>query len=73
MAFRPWILAAMEDAGYGDTNEALLNRVANYLSHSPNDVIDTNEFRSACISCGVDPDSFTQDDLKKLQNKLKEQ
>ena len=70
MAFQPWMLAALEEAGYGDTNEALLNRVANYLSHSPKDVIDTAEFRSACISCGVDPVSFTQDDLEKLQRKL---
>lgn len=70
MAFHPWMLAAMEEAGYGDTNEALLNRVANYLSHSPNDVVDTAEFRSACIACDVDPDSFTQADLDNLQSKL---
>ena len=71
MCFESWMLAAMEEAGYGDTNEALLNRVANHLSDSPNDVIDTSEFRSACMDCGVDPDSFTQDDLEKLQSKLK--
>ena len=70
MPFRPWMLAAMEEGGYGDTNEALLNRVAKYLSKSPNDVIDTSEFRAACFSCGIDPDSFTQYDLEKLQNKL---
>ena len=70
MAFQPWMFAAMEEAGYGDTNEALLNRVANCLSNSPNDVIDTEEFRSSCISCGVDPDSFTQRDLEELQRKL---
>lgn len=70
MAFQPWMLAAMEETGYGDTNEALLNRVANHLSHSPNDVIDTAEFRSACIACGVDPNSFTQADLDKLESKL---
>jgi hypothetical protein len=71
MDFQPWMLAAMEEAGYGDTNEALLNRVARQLSESPNDVIDTAEFRSACIACSVDPDSFTQSDLEKLQSKLK--
>ena len=70
MAFQPWMFAAMEEAGNGDTNEALLNRVANCLSNSPNDVIDTEEFRSSCISCGVDPDSFTQRDLEELQRKL---
>ena len=66
----PWILGAIEEAGYGDTNEALLNRVANHLAGSPNDVIDTSEFCSACITCDVDPDSFTQEDLEKLQRKL---
>ena len=71
LCFEPWMLAAMEEAGYGDTSEALISRVANRLSQSPNDVIDTDEFRSACMACGVDPDSFTQRDLDRLQQKLK--
>ena len=58
--FKPWMLAAMEDEGYTDTSDGLINRVAKYLAKSPNDTIDTAEFRSACISCNVDPDSFTQ-------------
>ena len=70
MTYEPWILGAIEEAGYGDTNEALLNRVANHLAGRPNDVIDTSEFRSACIACNVAPDSFTQEDLEKLQRKL---
>ena len=37
---------------------------------SPNDTIDTAEFRSACIACNVDPNSFTQSDLDKLQKDL---
>ena len=68
--FKPWMLAAMEDEGYMDTSDGLVNRVAKHLANSPNDTIDTEEFRSACISCNVDPDSFTQSDLVKLQNKL---
>lgn len=70
MSYKPWMLAAMEEAGYMTTNEGLINRVANYLSHSPNDVIETDEFREACVSCNVDPDSFTQSDLDRLQRKL---
>lgn len=70
MSFKPWMLAAMEQAGYTDTNEGLISRVANSLANSPNDIIDTAEFRSTCISCGVDPDSFTQNDLNRLQEKL---
>ena len=68
--FKPWMLAAMEDEGYMDTSDGLINRVAKYLAKSPNDTIDTAEFRRACIACNVDPDSFTQSDLDKLQKKL---
>lgn len=70
MAFKPWHLAAMEEAGYMDTSESCIQRVARYLANSPNDTIDTMEFRNACISCNVDPDSFTQSDLKRLQQIL---
>ena len=70
MSFKAWQLAAMEDHGYMDTNDGLINRVAYYLAKSKNDVISTAEFRSACIACNVDPDSFTQSDLDKLQKKL---
>ena len=71
MAYQPWILVAMEAAGYGDTNEALINRVVQQLSQSTNDTINTDEFCSACIECGVDPNSFTRADLDKLQKKLR--
>ncbi len=70
MGYKVWHLAAMEAHGYMDTNDGLINRVAYYLAKSPNDTIDTAEFRQACIACNVDPDSFTQSDLDKLQRKL---
>ncbi|MBQ5977007.1 MAG: hypothetical protein IJL51_02625 [Oscillospiraceae bacterium] len=70
--FKDWQLAMMEDYGLTDTNTGLVNRVARQLAQSPNDTIETAEFRSACISCGVDPDSFTQSDLNQLRKKLNE-
>lgn len=70
MAYEPWQLAAMEEHGYMTTSRGLINRVARYLAQSPNDTIDTEEFRRACIACGVDPDSFTQSDLDELQRIL---
>lgn len=70
MAFEPWMLSAMEEQGYMDTSEGLVSRLAKYLSNSPNDIIDTDEFRRACVACNVDPDSFTQADLESLQRKL---
>ena len=70
--FKDWQLAMMEDYGLTETNTGLVNRVARQLAQSPNDTIETAEFRSACISCGVGPDSFTQRDLNQLQKKLNE-
>lgn len=70
MKFKPWHLAAMEEYGYMTTNTGLINRVAHYLADSPNNTIDTTEFRGACYACNVDPDSFTQSDLDQLQRKL---
>ena len=70
MSYKAWHLGAIEEAGYMDTNDSLINRVAYYLAPSPNQTIETAEFREACIRCNVDPDSFTQSDLEKLQQKL---
>ena len=50
LCLKPWMLAAMEEEGYMDTSDGLINRVAKYLAKSPNDTIDTAEFRSACIA-----------------------
>ena len=72
MHLEPWQLAMLEDYGYMDTPDGLINRVARRLAESPNDTIGTAEFRFACIACGVDPDSFTQSDFDKLQRKLNE-
>lgn len=70
--FKDWQLAMMEDYGLMDTNTWLINRVARRLAESPGSVIENEEFRSACLSCGVDPDSFTAADYAQLQRKLNE-
>lgn len=70
MSYKAWHLAAIEESGYMDTNDGLINCVAKHLASSSNDTIDIAEFRSTCIACNVDPDSFTQNDLSKLQQKL---
>ena len=72
MPFEPWQLAAMEEYGYTDTKEGLINRLAWYLAKSPNHDIDEAEFRAACAACDADPDSFTQSDLDAINRKLEE-
>lgn len=68
--YKAWHLAAMEDAGYMDTSDGLVNRVAREIAKSDNDIINTSEFMDACYKCNVDPYSFTDSDMKKLQRKL---
>ena len=70
--FQDWQLAMLEDYGLMDTNTGLINRVARQLAKSPNSVVENEEFRRTCLSCGVDPDSFTRSDLEQLQRKLNE-
>lgn len=67
--FKGWKLAAMEEAGYMDTNDGSINRVTHYLAKSPNDIIGTDAFRCACYACNIAPDSLTKSDLNKLQKK----
>lgn len=70
MAYEPWQLAAMEEFGYMDTNYGLINRVAQYLSQIPGEIIGEEAFRKACVACGAEPDSFTQEDFAQLQRIL---
>ena len=70
MELKDWHMAVLEDYGYGDTNTALINRVARQLSKSESSVIENDEFFEACKSCNVDPQSFTQKDLDELQKKI---
>ena len=69
---KDWQLGMLEDYGFMDTNTGLINRVARRLAESPNDTIDTAEFRQACFDCGVHPDSFSQSDLDQLRKRLNE-
>lgn len=63
----PGFLAYMESEGVRDTNQALIASVTQILRGCQNDIISTEDFRSACIAAGVDPDSFTEEDMEELE------
>ena len=63
-------MATAEEAGYGTTNTALINRVANYLAKYGSDNIGNDEFIKACYACNADPYSFSQKDLEQVQERL---
>ena len=70
MEYQPWMFAAMEEYGYMDTNEGLINRVAHYLAQETVGEIDQQTFEQACLSCDVDPRSFTDEDFAYLWKRL---
>ena len=65
--FEPWMLAAMEEHGYMDTDEGKTNRLARYLATHGSDEIGNEEFLRACEVCDVNPHSV---DLNELQRKI---
>ena len=46
-------------------------RVAKVLNESSSNVIDTDDFRAACRTAGVNPDLYTRRDLDRLHEMLK--
>lgn len=73
MSFEPWQLALIDEAGYNGIHREHLERVAREIEKLPQDVIGTDEFRSACRRACVDPDNFTQSDLDALQDRLNQE
>lgn len=70
MAFEPWQLGLIDEAGYNGIRDEHLERVAREIEKIPQDVIDTDDFRADCRRACVDPENFTQSDLDELQEYL---
>ena len=68
--YEPWMLAAIDDAGYNGIREEHIERVARELLATGMTNIDRATFDRACHRCGVDPDNFNQKDLDRLTERL---
>lgn len=67
MSYEPWMLAAIDQAGYNGIRNEHISAVAAELLHTGLTKIDRSTFEAACRRRGVAPDSFTQEDLNKLE------
>lgn len=67
MTYEPWMLAAIDQAGYNGIRSEHLNAVAEELLRTGLTEIDSSTFKAACQRCGVDPDNFAQADLDRLE------
>lgn len=72
MNFEPWMLAAIDEAGFNGVEDEHIRRVAAELHRMGTTYIDRQTFDSACFRAGVDPDNFGQEDLDELERVLNE-
>ena len=73
MAFEPWQLGLIDEAGYNGIRRDHFERVARVIERLPQDVIDTDAFHKACYHAGVNPNIFSQRDLDELQDRLNQE
>lgn len=72
MPFEPWMFVAMEDEGILDTRTGRINRVARFLVEQKLEQIGMEEFRQACYALNIDPGYFDQEDLGKIECKIRQ-
>lgn len=70
MLYKPWELAAMDQAGYNGIRDEHIEAVAENLLRTGLMEIDRDTFAVACRRCGVDPACFTQADLDFLEETM---
>lgn len=70
MPYEPWMLAAIDQAGYNGIRREDIDAVATEILRSGITEVSRADFDRACHRCGVDSDQFTQADLDKLQERL---
>ncbi|MFR2564030.1 MAG: hypothetical protein ACLS8Q_03890 [Anaerovoracaceae bacterium] len=71
MSYEAWMLNAMEEKGYTDTEKGLNNRLVEAIDELDEDEIDTETFIDICIEKGIDPDTVTEEDLDYIQSRLR--
>lgn len=70
MLFEPWMLAAMDDAGYNGIRDEHIGAVAEELLRTGKTDIAREDFEAVCEHCGIAPNNFTQADLNTLEGAL---
>ena len=68
--FDPWMLAAIDDAGYNGIRDEHLDRVADEIYKTGLSEIDRDTFYHVCRRVVVNSDLFDAKSLERLKNKL---
>lgn len=70
--YQPWMLAAMEEAGYMGISDEMIEKIAEELISYGEYEISREMFEAACREFNINPNNFKQEDLDRLQEKLNE-
>ena len=70
MSFQPWMLAAIDQAGYNGIRQEHINAVAEEILNTGLTEVSYQTFDAACRRCGIAAENFTQEDLDRLQQRL---
>lgn len=70
MPLEPWMLAAIDKAGYNGIRQEHIEAVAEQLLRTSLVEVSRQDFDAACRRCGIDSETFTQFDLDRLQERL---
>lgn len=68
--FEPWQMAAMDEAGVFGVRDKHIDAVAEEILRTGITEVSRQNFDRACWNCHIDPISFTQEDLDRLQQRL---
>lgn len=68
--FEPWMLAAIDEAGYNGISDRHISAVGQELARTGERDIDRQTFERACRAVGVNPGNFTSHDLDRLLDYL---
>lgn len=69
--FEPWMLAAIDDAGYNGIRDEHIDRVADEIYKTGLSEIDRDTFVHACRRAGVEAELFDAESFEKLKDKLR--
>ena len=69
--FEPWMLTAIDDAGYNGIRDKHIDRVADEIYKTGLSEIDRDTFDCACRRAGVNSNLFDEENLEQLKNKLR--
>ena len=70
MNFEPWMLAAIDEAGYNGIEERHIDRVVEEVRKLGMSEVDRGSFDLACRRAMVDPALLTDEDIAEIQRKL---